>query len=109
MSGEFLSALQPTFTSMKAWLRRLKNRYILSTLVAVVYILLLHNTDVYTLMQRKNRVAELEAEIARKKNEIQIVNENINALQDIRSLEKYARENYFFKKDDEELFVFSFE
>lgn len=94
---------------MKKVLARLKNRYILSTTIAVVYVLVLHNTDVYTLIQRKNNVADLEAEIERKKGEIEKVKTNIAGLQDIRSLEKYARENYFFKKDDEELFIFSFE
>jgi cell division protein FtsB len=94
---------------MKKIVARLKNRYAISSIIAVVYILLLHNTDVYTLIQRKNTVAELETEIARKKHEIEEVKANIASLQDIRSLEKYARENYFFKKDDEELFIFSFE
>ncbi|MBK6524998.1 MAG: septum formation initiator family protein [Crocinitomicaceae bacterium] len=94
---------------MKKFVARLKNRYAISTIIAVVYILLLHNTDVYTLIQRKNTVSELETEIARKKHEIEEVKANIASLQDIRSLEKYARENYFFKKDDEELFIFSFE
>jgi cell division protein DivIC len=94
---------------MKKFVARLKNRYAISTLIAIVYILLLHNTDVYTLIQRKNTVSELETEIARKKHEIEEVKANIASLQDIRSLEKYARENYFFKKDDEELFIFSFE
>lgn len=94
---------------MKKVIARLKNRYAISTLIAVVYILILHNTDVYTLMQRKNKVSELETEISRKKHEIEEVKKNIASLQDIRSLEKYARENYFFKKDDEELFIFSFE
>jgi cell division protein DivIC len=94
---------------MKKVVARLKNRYAISTIIAVVYILILHNTDVYTLIQRKNKVSELETEIARKKHEIEEVKANIASLQDIRSLEKYARENYFFKKDDEELFIFSFE
>jgi cell division protein DivIC len=94
---------------MKKLFARLKNRYAISTIIAIVYILLLHNTDVYTLIQRKNTVSELETEIARKKHEIEDVKANIASLQDIRSLEKYARENYFFKKDDEELFIFSFE
>ncbi|MBI3135355.1 MAG: septum formation initiator family protein [Bacteroidetes bacterium] len=94
---------------MKKWIARFKNRYILSALVALIYVLVLHNTDVYTLIQRKNRVADLEAEIERKKTEIEEMRENLASLQDLRSLEKYAREQHLFKRDNEEIFIFSFE
>ncbi len=94
---------------MKKFFSRFRNRYLLSTSVAVLYILVLHNTDIYTLYKRKQRVAELEAEIDRKQNEIVVMKENIANLQDLRSLERYARENYLFKKQDEDVFVFSFE
>lgn len=94
---------------MKRFFARFRNRYVLSTSVAVLYILVLHNTDIYTLYKRKQRVAELEAEIERKRYEIVVMKENIANLQDLRSLERYARENYLFKKQDEDVFVFSFE
>lgn len=94
---------------MKKWVERLRNRYILSSLIAVVYVLVLHNTDVYTLIKRSNRVSDLEAEIERKKQEIEIMKENLASLQDLRSLEKYAREQHLFKRDDETIFIFSFE
>lgn len=94
---------------MKKWIVRLKNRYVISTLVALLYVLLLHNTDVYTLIQRKNRVADLEAEIERKKTEIDEMKRNLASLEDLRSLEKYAREKHLFKREDEEIFIFSFE
>jgi cell division protein DivIC len=94
---------------MKKWVTYLRNRYILSSLIAVVYVLVLHNTDVYTLIQRSNRVSDLEAEIERKKQEIEVMKENLASLQDLRSLEKYAREQHLFKRDDETIFIFSFE
>jgi len=94
---------------MKKWVARLKNRYILSSLIAVIYVLLLHNTDVFTLIQRQNRVSALQLEIQRKKTEIEIMRGNLASLQDLRSLEKYAREQHLFKRDNEEIFIFSFE
>lgn len=94
---------------MKKYLPYIKNRYFISTAIAVVYILVLHNTDIYTLIKRQNKVAQLESEINRQKEEIEKMRENLQGLDNIRSLEKYARENYLFKKDDEEIFVFSFE
>jgi hypothetical protein len=51
----------------------------------------------------------LEEEIDRKKQGIEDLKISINQLEDLRSLEKYARENHYFKKEDEDLFIFSFE
>lgn len=94
---------------MKKYLPILKNRYFVSTAVVILYILILHDTDIYTLWNRQNKVADLELDIERRKIEIEEVRVNLGELQDIRSVEKYARENHYFKKDDEDLFIFSFE
>ena len=77
--------------------------------MVVLYILILHDTDIYTLWKRQQKVENLEAEIERRKLEIDEVKMNLAELQDIRSVEKYAREKYYFKKDNEDLFIFSFE
>lgn len=70
---------------------------------------LLHSTDAYMLYQRNKKVENLENEIDRKKQEIEKMKNNIAELEDLRSLEKYAREHYYFKKENEDLFIFSFE
>ncbi len=94
---------------MKKYLNIVKNKYILSAAFVLLYILILHETDIATLMNRNKRVEELEREIERKKSGIGILKNSIEELDDIRSLEKYARENHYFKKEDEDLFIFSFE
>lgn len=94
---------------MKQVLVFVRNKYIFSSLLVLLYILILHESDVFTLIKRNERVQTLESEIERKKTGIEELKASINQLQDIRSLEKYARENHFFKKEDEDLFIFSFE
>jgi len=94
---------------VKKYLNIVKNKYILSAAFVLLYILILHETDIATLMNRNKRVEELEREIERKKSGIGILKNSIEELDDIRSLEKYARENHYFKKEDEDLFIFSFE
>ncbi|MDC3351641.1 septum formation initiator family protein [Crocinitomicaceae bacterium] len=94
---------------MKQVLVFVRNKYIFSSLLVLLYILILHESDVFTLIKRNERVQSLESEIERKKTGIEELKASINQLQDIRSLEKYARENHFFKKEDEDLFIFSFE
>jgi len=87
----------------------LKNKYLLSALFTVAYILFLHDTDILTLVRRHDKVAELELEVERKIAGITELKLNIAELKNNRSLEKYARETHYFKKADEDLFIFSFE
>jgi len=75
----------------------------------LLYILILHETDIVTLIKRNERVSLLEEEIDRKKQGVEDLKISINQLEDLRSLEKYARENHYFKKEDEDLFILSFE
>ena len=75
----------------------------------LLYILILHETDIVTLIKRNERVSVLEEEIERKKQGIEALKISVDQLEDLRSLEKYARENHYFKKKDEDLFIFSFE
>lgn len=87
----------------------IKNRYLLSSIFVLTYILILHDTDILTLIKRKEKVANLEVEIERKKKGIEELRVKLEDLKDLRSLEKYAREEHKFKKDDEDVFIFSFE
>lgn len=87
----------------------LKNKYFLSTLFVLVYILILHDTDIFSLQNKKQRVSELQLQIDEKKIEIEELKLALNDLNDPRTLEKYAREFHYFKKEDEDLFILSFE
>lgn len=92
---------------MKKVLFYLKNRYVITSLALLVYILLLHDTDVFSLQKRKDKVSKLEQEIVHRKAEIEDLKEDLKALEDEESLEKFAREKYYFKKSSEDLFVVS--
>ena len=81
----------------------------MSSAFVVLYILILHETDIVTLVKRNERVSQLELEIERKEEGIEELKVAITELEDLRSLEKYAREHHYFKKADEDLFIFSFE
>jgi cell division protein FtsB len=94
---------------VKRFLTIIRNKYILSSAFVLLYILILHETDIVTLINRNERVSILEEEIERKKQGIEELKISIDQLEDLRSLEKYARENHYFKKKDEDLFIFSFE
>ena len=94
---------------MKKVLPYLKNKYIITTVLALIYMLLLHESDIFSLQHKKSKVSKLEYQIQNKKSEIAELKLAINELDDPRSLEKYAREYHYFKKKDEDIFIFSFE
>lgn len=94
---------------MWKFLAYFKNKYILCSVLVLVYILILHDTDVFTLTTTKKKVADLEVQIDKIKVDIAELKVALDDLDDPRSLEKYAREHHYFKKDDEDLFIFSME
>lgn len=71
------------------------------------YILLLHDTDIVSLTKRKQKVAQLEKEIAHRGSQIEDLKEDLKEIENLESLEKFAREKYYFKKESEDLFVLS--
>ncbi|MBM3454582.1 MAG: hypothetical protein FJX80_05480 [Bacteroidetes bacterium] len=87
----------------------LKNKYIVTTTVFCLYILFLDDFDIFTLMTQKNRLTIIES----KKNEIDInlhkSKETLLKLRRIENVEHYARSVKFFKKDNEEIFVITYE
>ena len=93
---------------MKATLWRLvKNKYLISSVLLLFYILLLHDTDVFSLQKRKEKVENLTQEISHCRIQIKDLKSSLEELEDVKSLEKFAREKYYFKKKSEDLYVLS--
>lgn len=94
---------------MKRTLLLLKNKYVLSTVCVVLYILIVHETDIIALVNKNRKIAALEATIVQKRENIKELKESLKQLDDPKAVEKYAREHHFFKKEDEDIFVLSSE
>ncbi len=92
---------------MKKYLKFLKNKYVFSAIILLIYILLLHDTDVFSLRKRKEKVENLQQEIVHRRIQIEALKADLLELENIHSLEKFAREKYFFKKESEDLYVLS--
>jgi cell division protein DivIC len=91
----------------KVW-HYLKNKWILSTALVVLYILILHDTDIFSLKSKMDESAETESSIEFKQREIEDLKIALEDLDDPRELERYAREEHFFKKSTEDLYIVSF-
>ena len=84
----------------------LKNKYLVSFIAFAVLILFFDRNDLFVQFDRTRQLKELtnskkfyQAEIAKTKKELNDLQNNPTAL------EKYARENFLMKKDNEDLFV----
>jgi len=92
------------FQNIPSWI---KNKYLLTTVGFVVWLLFIDDRDfITTHFRHKEELKKLEQskkyyqeQIAAAKSELEQLKSNPS------TLEKYAREKYFMKKDNEDLFL----
>jgi len=94
---------------MKKYLTFFRNKYILTFTIFLVYNLFLDDIDLFSILGQNKKLARLRAD----QSEITIkLNETKQTLLELKhsyALEKYAREEKLFKKDDEDVFVITYE
>ena len=86
----------------------LKNKYSITFIVFVLWVAFIDQNNLVTQYQYRSQLELLEkekayfsVEILRTKTELEELSTNP------KSLEKFAREKYFMRKDNEEVFVFT--
>ena len=85
----------------------LNNRYFLSTAMLIFILLLIDDTTFYKLYKMKQELHSLELENIKKEKEIMQIKEKTKQLTTNKfALEKFAREHYLMKKNDEVIYVF---
>lgn len=85
---------------------RFKNRYWLALYFFAFWLMFFDNMSVWDLMSYKSDVKKLEKEKAIYEAKIKIARENLFDLStNMNNLEKFAREQYFMKKENEDIFV----
>ncbi|MBI1286397.1 MAG: septum formation initiator family protein [Flavobacteriales bacterium] len=86
------------------------NKFIVTLAIFLVWMTFFDENNFITLVQNRMKLAELEAEKEHYVNEIKESEEDLKLLQnDKELLEKFAREKYLMKKENEEIFVFAVE
>ena len=84
----------------------LKNKFLLASTAFVVWMLFFDRNDVFTQMQRKSELNELKESKTYFEKQI---TENKKFSKDLQfnasAIEKYAREKYLMKRDNEDLFI----
>ena len=84
----------------------LTNRYLLASAAFGVWMLFFDKNDYFTQRQRAQELQELNDKITYYQQQIDATRHELQALQnDPFTLEKYAREKYYMKRANEEIFV----
>ena len=85
----------------------LKNKYILTIIAFVFWLTFFDQNNWIMQLQNKLDLWELEDEKEYYKAEIENTREDLKELtSDLNNLERFAREKYLMKRDNEEVFVF---
>ena len=75
-------------------------------LAFIVWMLFFDPKDMGTMVGRSNKLKDLKASERHLINEIKETKKELSLLKtDAGSIEKYARENFYMKKDNEDLFI----
>jgi len=86
----------------------LKNKYILTGIVFVVYFLFLDDWDVFTLISQQHKMNQLTEQNMEMSKQLKETKQILRRLKNTDYLEAYARSEKFFKRDDEEIFVITY-
>jgi cell division protein DivIC len=87
----------------------LKNKYALTALLFMVYVLFLDDVDVFTIISQNRKLAQLERTKTHVESDLSITRSMLHKISRPYELENFAREKKYFKRQNEDIFVISYE
>lgn len=81
----------------------IKNRWVIAPLVLFIWVLFFEEISVVSLIKTKFKISSLEKEWSFKENKIKEAKEKKQLI--VHDIEKYARETFWMKKPNEEIFI----
>lgn len=94
---------------MRKYGKYFKNKFIFTSCLFFIYMLFLDDVDIFTIINQNrklNKLEEAKIELSVKLNSTQTT---LKELRYPSKLESYAREEKLFKRDNEDIFVISYE
>ena len=96
------------YSSVKHIFPILKNKFTITTICFLAYIIFIDDNDIFYITNQKNKLSELKSRNNKMKNQLSQTKNILKKIENLDYLEAYARENKFFKKDDEDIFVITY-
>jgi cell division protein DivIC len=95
-----------TFKRFRSGFLFLRNKYISSVIIFIVWISFFDRNDLWTQWDRKRELQKLEVSTSFYENEIATTKKDLMDLNNNPAvLEKFAREKFYLKKPNEEIFI----
>jgi cell division protein FtsB len=86
-------------------LKIFKNKFKLTFLVFLVYVLFLDDVDIFNVVRQEIKLSKLQEEKSDLLEKFNETESTLNQLDETNALERYAREQKLFKRDNEDIFV----
>jgi len=84
------------------------NLYVITSLLFLFWMLFMDTNSLMFHKELNNEIRDLTEQRNKLKIEIEKDKKLINDLNDIDNYEKFARENFYMKKDDEEIYIIEY-
>ena len=85
----------------------ISNRYTLALAAFIIWVVFFDESNMFVQRQRTQELVQLNKKIDYYKTQVTQARQELKDLDnDPAALEKYAREKYFMKRDNEEVFIF---
>lgn len=91
------------------YLHYLKNKFVITGVVFFIYALFLDDHDIFSIISYKRKMQRIEVSKQDISEKYKNTKHTLDQLKYISELERYAREEKFFKKANEDIFVVSYE
>ena len=93
----------------KKYLVPFKNKFILTGTIFIIYALVLDDNDLASMIGHASKLRKLEAAKEEVSKKLAKSRFTLKQLKYTSEVERYAREEKFFKKDNEDIFVVTYE
>jgi cell division protein DivIC len=93
----------------KTWFKIVSNKYLLISLLFAVWMLFLDNYSYMDQRQLNKQIDELQDNKKYYQEEIKKDNQSIKLLKNQDQVEKYAREKYYMKRENEDIYIVEYE
>ena len=87
----------------------LKNTYVIIVLFFIIWMVFFDSNSTLVHLELNEQINDLKKETEYFKNEIKKDNKELSKIQSDSGLEKYAREELFMKRDNEDIFIIEFD
>jgi cell division protein DivIC len=97
------------WVSLKNRFRIFRNKYIFTLTIFSFFALFLDEYDLFTLISQNRKLSKIQDDQQAVELKLKETKKTLNELKYSAALERYAREQKLFKKDDEDVFIISYE